>query len=120
MGAARWGGAIDNVGGTTLASVLATLKPRTSCAAIGLAAGAKLETTVIPFLLRGVNLLGIDSSSSPPDERAEVWRRLAAELPKDKLAAMTTVAPLSDVPGLAGKILEGGVRGRTVIDVGAG
>ena len=116
LGNARWAGAIDNVGGTTLASVLATLEPRASCAAVGLAASAKLNTTVIPFLLRGVNLLGIDSSFSPKQERQIAWRRLATELPPDKLAAMTTVAGLGDVPSLAGKILEGAVRGRTVID----
>ena len=116
LGSARWAGAIDNVGGTTLATVLATLQHRASCAAVGLAASATLNTTVIPFLLRGANLLGIDSSSSPREERATAWRRLAAELPKDKLAEMTTIFGLADLPDLAKKILDGAIRGRTVID----
>lgn len=118
LGSARWAGAIDNVGGSTLATVLACLTHRASCAAIGLAGGAKLETTVIPFLLRGNNLLGIDSSSSPPEERAEIWRRLATEMPMDKLASMTQRAGLADLPALSKSILEGGVRGRTVIETG--
>jgi acrylyl-CoA reductase (NADPH) len=117
LGPARWAGAIDNVGASTLATILATLAPRASCAAVGLAAGPKLDTTVIPFLLRGVNLLGIDSSSSPPEERAVIWRRLASEMPMDQLAAMTHVVPLDEVPGLAAEILKGAVRGRTVIDL---
>lgn len=116
LGSARWAGAIDNVGGTTLATVLATLNHRASCSAVGLAASGTLNTTVIPFLLRGVNLLGIDSSFSPAVERATAWRRLATELPKNKLAEMTTIFGLGDLPDLAKKILDGAVRGRTVID----
>ncbi len=116
LGSARWAGAIDNVGDTTLASVLASLVQRGSCAAVGLAAGPKLNTTVIPFLLRGANLLGIDSSSSPQQERATAWRRLATELAKDKLTEMTSVVGLGDIPTLATNILEGRIRGRTVVD----
>jgi len=115
--AERWSGAIDAVGGTTLASVLATLRYGASVAACGLAGGAEMATTVLPFLLRGVNLLGIDSVMCPPDRRAEAWGRLARDLPLDKLDSLTTRAGLKDLPALADKILAGQVRGRLVIDV---
>ncbi|MBC8158627.1 MAG: oxidoreductase [Alphaproteobacteria bacterium] len=119
LGAIRWSAAIDNVGGTTLATVLTALHPGASCAAVGLAASAKLETTVIPFLLRGVNLLGIESPFCPIARRTEAWKRLAADLPMDQLDRMTQVATLTDLPELGAQILKGGVRGRTVIDMGA-
>ncbi len=115
----RWRAAIDNVGGTTLANVLAGLQPRGACAAVGLAASANLNTTVIPFLLRGISLLGIDSAFVPLSRRVAAWNRLAAELPLDKLDGLTETVPLSAVPQLAARILEGKVRGRTVIDLGA-
>jgi len=115
----RWAGCVDTVGGKTLASVLAQIKYGGSVAACGLAGGNTLETTVLPFLLRGVNILGIDSVMQPAENRARIWQRIAAELPLDKLDAMTTVAPLSAVTELAGTILKGQVRGRTVIDVNA-
>ncbi|HEB79866.1 MAG TPA: oxidoreductase [Rhodospirillales bacterium] len=121
LGKERWAGAIDTVGGSTLATVLAGLASWASCAAVGLAAGSKLETTLIPFLLRGVNLLGMASASCPHERRLKVWKRLAADMPLDKLDSITTVAPLTQVTALGGKILQGQVRGRTVIDVrGAG
>ncbi len=113
----RWAGCIDSVGGTTLARVLTQIAHRGSVAAVGLAGGNTLETTVIPFLLRGVNLLGIDSVMSPPDERRTAWQRLGSELPLDKLDGMTSEATLGDLPGLAGEILQGQVRGRIVVDV---
>ena len=94
LGSERWAGAIDNVGGSTLATVLGTLNRGGSCAAVGLVAGPRLETTVIPFLLRGINLLGIDSGHCPIDRRRQAWRRLAAELPRDNLDAMTSPAAL--------------------------
>lgn len=119
LGSERWSGAIDNVGGTTLSSVLATLGYWGSCASIGLAAGHELNTTVIPFLLRGVNLLGIDSNTCPVARRLAAWERLARDLPGERLAAITTVATLAEAPALAGKILQGQIRGRTVIDVRA-
>jgi len=115
----RWAGCVDTVGGKTLASVLAQIKYGGSVAACGLAGGNTLETKVLPFLLRGVNILGIDSVMQPAENRARIWQRIAAELPLDKLDAMTTVAPLSAVTELAGPILKGQVRGRTVIDVNA-
>jgi acrylyl-CoA reductase (NADPH) len=115
----RWAGAVDAVGGTTLATVLTQLNYRASVAACGLAGGSDLPATVIPFLLRGVNLLGIDSVMCPHEERAEAWRRLARDLPLDRLEAMTETVPLAALPGLAPRILEGRVRGRIVVDVKA-
>jgi acrylyl-CoA reductase (NADPH) len=115
----RWAGAIDAVGGNTLATVLTQLKYRASVAACGLADGSDLPATVIPFLLRGVNLLGIDSVMCPRDDRIAAWQRLAQDLPLDKLDRMTQTVPLSALPGLASQILGGQVRGRIVVDVRA-
>ena len=115
----RWAGAIDAVGGNTLATILTQLEYRASVAACGLAGGSDLPATVIPFLLRGVNLLGINSVMCPREERTEAWRRLACDLPLDRLERMTGIEPLAALPGLAQKILKGEVRGRTVIDIKA-
>ena len=115
--AERWAACIDSVGGNTLARVLAQLKYSGSVAAVGLAGGTKLEHTVIPFLLRGVSLLGIDSVMCPVPTRLDAWTRLLADLPLDRLDAITTSARLADVPRLAAEILKGQVRGRVVIDV---
>ncbi len=114
---ARFAGAVDTVGGTTLATVLASMKPWASVASCGLAGGADLHTTVMPFILRGVNLLGIDSVTCPVDLRREAWGRLVLDLPMDKLDAMTTTVTLADLKGLAGSILKGEIRGRTVVDI---
>jgi acrylyl-CoA reductase (NADPH) len=119
LDAERWAGAIDAVGGATLATILTQLKYRASVAACGLAGGSDLPATVIPFLLRGVNLLGIDSVMCPHDERVEAWRRLVRDLPLDRLDRMTESVPLAEVPGRAPKILGGATRGRIVIDVRA-
>jgi acrylyl-CoA reductase (NADPH) len=113
----RWAGCIDAVGGNTLARVIAQLKYGQSVAAVGLAGGAKLEHTVIPFLLRGVNLLGIDSVMCPKSRRLQAWQRLETDLPLEKLEAMTEVSGLAEVPALAARILKGEVKGRVVIDV---
>ena len=113
----RWAGAIDSVGGSTLANLLAATKYRRSVAACGLAGGTKLETTVIPFIIRGVNLLGIDSVMCPTDLRIEAWNRLVRDLPMDKLDAMITRASLAELPELAKRILKGDVRGRVVVSV---
>jgi acrylyl-CoA reductase (NADPH) len=115
----RWAGAVDAVGGTTLATILTQLKYRASVAACGLAGGSDLPATVIPFLLRGVSLLGIDSVMCPRGERIEAWRRLAQELPFGRLERMTRTVPLSALPELAPKMLKGEVRGRTVVDIKA-
>ena len=113
----RWDGAVDAVGGTTLATILTQLKYAGSVAACGLAGGSDLPASVIPFLLRGVNLLGIDSVMCPKWPRIDAWQRLARDLPLDKLDMMIEEVPLSGVAALAPKILAGAVRGRTVIDV---
>ena len=115
----RFAGGIDTVGSTTLANLLTQIKYRGSVAACGLAGGSDLPATVIPFLLRGVNLLGIDSVMAPLPLRVEAWRRLAAVLPKAKLAAMTETVPLAGVIEAGQRILKGGVRGRLVVDVNA-
>ncbi len=113
----RWTGCIDAVGGTTLAHVLTQMSYRSSVAAVGLAGGPKLETTVVPFLLRGVNLLGIDSVLCPLDRRRQAWNRIGRDLPLDKLDSMIVEAKLADLPRLGGDILKGQVRGRVVVDV---
>jgi len=113
----RWAGAIDSVGSTTLATVLTQLKYRAAVAACGLAGGSDLSATVLPFLLRGVRLIGIDSVMCPLPQRQTAWARLARDLPLDKLDAMTETARLVDLPELAAIILKGGVRGRLVIEI---
>jgi acrylyl-CoA reductase (NADPH) len=115
----RWAGAIDTVGSTTLATLLTQLKYGGSVAACGLAGGNDLPASVVPFLLRGVNLLGIDSVMCPADRRRSAWARLARDLPMEKLDALTEVVPLGAVVELSKKILKGGVRGRVVVDLGA-
>ena len=113
----RWAGAVDAVGGATLATILTQLKYRASVAACGLAGGSDLPATVIPFLLRGVNLLGIDSVMCPREERIEAWQRLARDLAFDRLERMIETVPLSSLPDLAPKILKGEIRGRIVVEV---
>ena len=115
----RWAGCVDSVAGTTLATVLAQMKYGSAIAACGLAGGNDLKTTILPFILRGVTLLGIDSVMQPAENRQRIWQRIVDDLPLGKLDAMTTVRPLADVPQLASEILKGQVRGRTVIDVNA-
>ena len=113
----RWAGAVDPVGGTTLATILTQLKYRAGVAACGLAGGSELPATVIPFLLRGVSLLGIDSVMCPRGERIEAWQRLVRDLPLDRLERIARTLPLSALPQMAPQILQGAVRGRTVVDV---
>lgn len=117
--AERWAGAIDSVGSTTLATILTQLRSRASVAACGLAGGNDLPASVIPFLLRGVNLLGIDSVLSPQPERQVAWSRLATELPPAVIDGMTEVIGLGQLPDYANRILKGQVRGRVVVDVDA-
>ena len=114
-----WAGAIDNVGGATLARLLGQLKSNASVASVGLAGGADLPATVIPFLLRGVNILGINSVMVPFADRVAAWKRIARDLPREKLQEMIVPAKLADLPGLAQAILKGDVRGRVVVDVRA-
>jgi len=119
MEAETWGGCVDAVGGEMLARVLGQMKYGASVASVGLAGGAALPTTVIPFLLRGVNLLGIDSVMRPYDDRVRAWSRIAKDLPMNKLEAMVQPATLSDLPKLGADILKGRVKGRVVVDVNA-
>jgi acrylyl-CoA reductase (NADPH) len=113
----RWGGCVDTVGGVTLSRVLAQLAYGCSVAAVGNAGGNELRTTVLPLLLRGVNLLGIDSVMCPLERRRAAWGRLASEIPPELLEEATTEASLEDLPRLAEEILAGRIRGRVVIDV---
>ncbi|KQI73252.1 acryloyl-CoA reductase [Loktanella sp. 5RATIMAR09] len=117
--AETWGGCVDAVGGEMLARVLGQMKYGASVSAVGLAGGAGLPASVIPFLLRGVNLLGIDSVMQPYDNRVRAWARIAKDLPMDKLEAMIQPATLSDLPTLGAGILQGQVKGRVVVDVNA-
>jgi acrylyl-CoA reductase (NADPH) len=115
----RWAGAVDTVGGVTLARVFAQMNTHGSVAVCGNAGGNDLKTTVLPLILRGVNLLGIDSNYCPQALRREAWQRLTTDLPMDKLDAMTEVVPLKALPDLANKILKGQIGGRIVVDVNA-
>jgi len=112
-----WAGCVDAVGGAMLARVLGQLKYGGSAAAVGLAGGASLPASVIPFLLRGVNLLGIDSVTVPFERRVKAWGRVVSDLPMGKLEAMVRVAGLRDLPELGAAILKGEVQGRVVVDV---
>lgn len=112
-----WAGCVDAVGGAMLARVLGQMKHGASVAAVGLAGGAALPASVIPFLLRGVNLLGIDSVPVPYERRVRAWGRIVTDLPMEKLEAMVRPAVLADLPALGAAILEGGVQGRVVVDV---
>jgi acrylyl-CoA reductase (NADPH) len=116
----RWAGCVDAVAGVMLGRVLKQMKYGASVAAIGLAGGAAIEGALItPFILRGVNLLGIDSVMRPHADRVEAWERIASDLPMEKLAAMVESAGLSDLPAIGRAILKGEVRGRVVVDVRA-
>jgi acrylyl-CoA reductase (NADPH) len=112
----RWAAAVDTVGSQTLATVLAQTRYRGSVAACGLAGGNDLPATVLPFILRNVSLLGIDSVMCPTPVRAEAWNRIGRDLPTTMLDELTTVHPMTDVPELAEEILAGRTRGRVVID----
>ncbi len=114
---ARWAGAVDSVGSQTLATVLAQTKDEGAVAACGLAGGTDLPTSVMPFILRGVKLLGINSVTASAARREQAWARLATDLDIAKLDAMTTVEPLSKIKTLGEMILRGETRGRIVIDV---
>ena len=115
----RWAGAIDAVGSHTLANVLAQTRYRGVVAAFGLAQGADLPGSVLPFILRNVTLAGIDSVNAPYSAREQAWTRLAADLDLGKLARTTQMISLAEVPALAGQMLQGRVQGRTVVDVNA-
>jgi acrylyl-CoA reductase (NADPH) len=113
----RWSGAVDSVGSTTLVNILAQIRYGGAAAACGLAGGADLPGTVLPHILRGVALLGVDSVMAPFAKRERAWARLARDLDPTLLAEITTVEPMTRLPELAEQILAGRVRGRVVIDV---
>jgi acrylyl-CoA reductase (NADPH) len=113
----RWAGAVDTVGSKTLANVIASVKYGGAVAACGLAGGLDLPTSVAPFILRGVSLLGIDSVQLPMPRRLEAWGRLASDLDMKKLASMTHTIKLADVRKAAEDILAGKIRGRLVVEI---
>lgn len=117
--AETWAGCIDAVGGAMLARILGQMRYGASVAAIGLAGGTDLPASVIPFLLRGVNLLGIDSVMQPFANRQRAWHRVASDLPLAALESMIRPAALADLPTLGAAILKGQVQGRVVVDVRA-
>lgn len=114
-----WAGCVDAVGGAMLARVLGQMKYGASVAAVGLAGGAALPASVVPFILRGVNLLGIDSVMKPIPGRVRAWERIARDLPLDRLETMIRPATLAELPELRAAILKGEVQGRVVVDVRA-
>ncbi len=113
----RWAGAIDSVGSTTLANVISQINNDGTVAACGLAQGMDLPTSVAPFILRGVKLIGINSVTTPLPRRQQAWTRLARDLDLKSLAALTTHVKLEDVPRIAEEIVAGRVRGRVVVDI---
>jgi acrylyl-CoA reductase (NADPH) len=117
LGKERWAGGVDSVGSKTLANVIASLRYGGAVAACGLAAGMDLPTSVAPFILRNVSLLGVDSVQMPKPRRLQAWERLARDLDIKKLAAMTQTIPLSSVRKAADDILAGRVRGRLVVQI---
>ena len=117
LGKERWAGAVDAVGSHTLANLLAQTKYGGAVAACGLAQGFDLPATVMPFILRGVSLLGVDSVNAPKEIRLEAWQRLATDLDLDKLASLSTMIGFDDIIGSAHDIIDGKIRGRVVVDM---
>ena len=115
----RWAGVVDSVGSHTLANACAQTRYRGVVAACGLAQGFDLSTTVMPFILRGVVLAGVDSVYQPLPTRLEAWNRLATDLDRDKLDRITAIVPLNDVIAKSAEVLAGSIRGRIVVDVNA-
>jgi putative YhdH/YhfP family quinone oxidoreductase len=119
LGKATWAGAVDNLGGTVLAWMASTMKINGVIAAIGLAQDTALHTTVLPFILRGVSLLGINSTDSPNSEqRLETWQRLATDLRPSMLQQITDTIPFDDLPGAFQRFVDGQVSGRVVVQIG--
>ncbi len=113
----RWAGAIDSVGSVTLANIISQVHPEGAVAACGLAQGMDLPTSVAPFILRGVRLIGVNSVTTPLPRRLEAWQRLVRDLDLEKLKMLTTHVKLEDVPKVAEDIVAGKVRGRVVVDL---
>ena len=112
-----WGGCIDSVGGAFIGRILKQLNYGAGLASLGNAAGAELSGNIMPFLLRGVNVFGIDSVAYPMEKRAKIWEALAMEMPKGPLTDMVTEIGLAQLPSFGKQILDGEVRGRVVVDV---
>ncbi len=110
-----WAGSVDSVGGTTLAYLIRTTKYGGSIAACGLTGGSTITTTAFPFILRGVNLLGIDSVYCPMELRRELWQRIASDLKPSTLASMSREVTLDELPQVTASLLKGAVRGRTLV-----
>ncbi len=119
LGAERWASGIDTVGSHTLVNVLAQTRYGGTVAAVGLAQGLDLPGSMVPFILRGVTLAGVDTVNAPMPLREQAWARLATDLDPVLLDRMTTVVGLADAPAQAVQVLKGGVRGRTLVDVNA-
>ena len=117
LGGQRWAGVVDVVGGNVLARAIAETEYGGAVAACGLAGGIGLETTVMPFILRGVRLLGVDSVMCPVPRRIAAWARLAKELPESAHTQIQRVVSLDEVPALAAEMMAGKSRGRVVVDV---
>ena len=117
LGKERWIGAVDSVGSQTLSNVLAQTKYGGAVSACGLAQGMDLPSTVLPFILRGVSLIGIDSVMAPMSKREKAWDRLSKDLDMNKLAQMVVETNLDDIQGFAQLILDGQVRGRVVVNI---
>jgi len=115
----RWAGAVDSVGGETLAALLRQMQREGCVTAVGLAGGAELHATVYPFILRGVSLIGVSSGYMSTERRRTAWTRLAGELPMETLDHLTQTARLADVPALGEQMMDGKIRGRVVIDLNA-
>ena len=116
----RWAGCVDSVGSVTLANILSQMNPDGTVAACGLAQGMDLPTSVAPFILRGVKLIGINSVATPMPRRLQVWERLKKDLHLAKLRALTTHVSLDQVPEVAAEIVAGKVKGRVVVDIRQG
>jgi acrylyl-CoA reductase (NADPH) len=115
----RWAGAVDTVGGETLAALLRQMEREGCVTAVGVAGGAELHATVYPFILRAVSLIGVSSGYMATERRRTAWTRLAVELPMETLDHLTQTARLTDVPALGEQMIDGKLRGRVVIDVNA-
>jgi acrylyl-CoA reductase (NADPH) len=118
LGKERWAGGIDAVSGNILANILSMIRRHGAVVACGNASGMELNTSVAPFILRGVSLLGVDSVYQPKARRIEAWARLARDLDRKKLAAMTNTIGFDDIVPAAKDIVEGKLRGRTVVEIG--
>ena len=114
---ASWAGCIDTVGGNTLSRLIGQLKYGASVAVVGNAGGNNLSASAIPFMLRGINMLGIDSAMQPYENRVKTWERLNKDFPKSFFESITEVISLSDLPRVGKEILDGKIKGRLVVDV---